>query len=80
MLTSFALVQMMEREDPSLQQTYKEFLETYAKTQKEGARPDCLHPTDVPCLHFLVDITIHLCSMPVRTVNIYCMLLLWLVS
>ena len=79
-LTSFALVQMMEREDASLQQTYKEFLETYAKTQKEGARPDCLHPTDVPCLHFLVDITIHLCSMPVRTVNIYCMLLLWLVS
>ena len=71
---------MMEREDPSLQQTYKEFLETYAKTQKEGARPDCLHPTDVPCLHFLVDITVHLCSMPVRTVNIYCMLLLWLVS
>ena len=59
----------MEREDPSLQQTYKEFLETYGKTQKEGARPECLHPADTPCLHFLVNITVHLCSIPVRIAN-----------
>ena len=62
--------QEMELKDSSLLQTYEKYLEAYALALEEGARPECMHPADIPSLRFLVDITVHLCSIPVRTTQI----------
>ena len=58
-------LQELELKDAGLAKQYDDYLAAISLALNEGATPECLHPGDVPTVKFLVELTVHACSIPV---------------
>ncbi len=55
----------MELKDPELLNVYSSFLSSYSTGRGQSATPTCMMPADLPVVHFVLDMLMHICCMPV---------------
>ena len=61
-LISFFFVQELHSSSEWL---FNDYLDAYNESLKMKATPQCLHPSDLPTVKFLVDLSVHVSSLPV---------------
>lgn len=44
---------------------FTDYLDSYNESLKMKATPQCLHPSDIPTIKFLVDLCVHVSALPV---------------
>ena len=51
---------------PTVEWLYYDYLDAFNNSLRKKATPQCLHPSDIPTVKFLLDLCVHVASLPVN--------------